>query len=164
MKKILLLLVSMAVTQFVFSNEPVYPNYLVIEDIALLESEFVKKMDSEVLINDIESKFISLFDKVTQVNAQYSKENGYYYLVFGVKSNLSKIELLRIEEEDIINNEYSYINFEKIKNKSTVEFCGYNNFPVSNPCHLPFCSRLIKNGTCLNIRCGVWDGIQCQVY
>jgi len=155
----IILMITFGITDF--ANNPKYPVNLSENYVKLFEIEFIKEMNSKSLILDLEEKFISLFDKVIKVNAQYSNENGHYYLVFGQKDGVDKIELLKINEEDIVNKIYSYINFTKIKNLDEAKFCstGLKNPNNSNVCVGSNCKLNTTN--CFGIFCGVWNGKEC---
>ncbi len=157
--KMLILAILIAATNG-FSNNPVYPDYVPESYVLKLEAEFVKKMDNQNLINHIEKNFVALFDNVNAIHTQYSDEFGFYYLVFGVKSNISKIELLKIEEEDYLNETYTYIDFSKINVNSSTVYCGINYLPPIDPCAYTIC-RQITTTQCLVMSCGIWNGEEC---
>jgi len=158
MKTKMLILALTTTVLFAYSNKPVYPDYVPEFAIEKLEAEFVKKMTNTHLTNHIAENFISLFDNVSAIHAQYSDDDGYYYLVFGEKENSSKIELLKIEKEDYLNETYTYIDFSNISDKRQVQYCLRGS---DNPLTCPTPCNLYTNG-CLGTICGVWDGIQCQ--
>jgi hypothetical protein len=57
----------------------------------MFKSDYLKTINSNDLNMQLEQNFLPLFDKVTSVDAQFSQERGYYYIVFGVKNNVKKI-------------------------------------------------------------------------
>lgn len=139
-----------------------YPDYLDNEYVELLKKEFVKEMNSVELKIDLKEKFISLFDDIKKVHAQYSENNGFYYIVFGNFNGKEKIELIKINEIDIINSTYTYINFEDNIDYKNLEYCvsGDGNFfppgcPTPNECVDSF------TGFCRTIICGIWNGKTC---
>lgn len=162
MKTKLLILALTATVMFGFSNKPVYPDYVPEKTIQKFENEFLKKMTNINLINHIAENFISLFDNVNTIHAQYSEENGYYYLVFGEKENTSKIELLQIEKEDYLNERYTYIDFSNIKNNGSEGYC-YKGIGSSFPPGCPTAEQCVNSftGFCATIICGVWNGREC---
>lgn len=154
--KMLILALLIAITNG-FSNNPIYPDYIPESYVLKFEKEFIETMENQNLIDHIEKNFVTLFDNVTAINAQFSDEIGFYYLVFGEKSNISKIELLIIEEKDYLNEAYTYIDFSNIENLNTIEYCKKGS---TNPLTCPVACDYYTDG-CLGAVCGVWNGSQC---
>lgn len=146
---------------FSFVNKEKYPDSLKKEYVEIFKAEFVKEMNSESLMIDIENKFDTLFDKVNSVDAQFNSEQGYYYLIIGKKDNKEKIEMLKINKSDFENNSYTYIDFTNIESNSSVEYCrSGNGFPFP-----PVCQGgcLPRDNNCLGIICGIRSGNRCLI-
>lgn len=164
MKTYVLIILVLTFSLTGFANNPKYPENIDKEYVEMFESEFLEEMKSSELILDIEHKFVSLFDNVDKINAQYSVENGYYYLVFGIQDGQEKIELLKIYEEDMIKSTYTYIDFDGINDLDSVEYCytgtsprNGKNCPSSSDCINEFRSST----PCAVMICGVWNGFFC---
>jgi hypothetical protein len=164
MKAYVLIILVLTFSLTGFANNPKYPENLNKEYVDMFESEFLMEMKSTNLIIDIERKFVSLFDEVSQVNAQYSETNGHYYLVFGQQNGEEKIELLKIDRKDMINSTYTYIDFDGISNLDSVEYC-YTGTSPNNGKNCPSSSECINefrsSTPCAVMICGVWNGFFC---
>ncbi|MBX2829456.1 MAG: hypothetical protein KTR22_14925 [Flavobacteriaceae bacterium] len=166
MKKLLFsfALVAISLTIFSFSSlktDEKYPDDVPSEYIEAFKSDFIKTIHSEALKVTLESNFCSLFDKVYAVDAQMNPEAGFYYLVFGEKNGVNKIELLKTSQSDIDNEAYTYIDFTNIEVNATTEYCragnGYPFPPVCQGGCLP------RDNNCLGILCGIRVGNQCII-
>jgi hypothetical protein len=80
-----------------FSTIDKYPDYVSEDSVTMYKSEYLKTINNHDLNMQLEQNFLPLFDKVTSVDAQFSQEIGYYYIVFGEKNNAKTIQLLKIE-------------------------------------------------------------------
>lgn len=156
MKKVILLIV-LVVGLFALKpevEETIYPENLSRDFIHYLHKEFVKEMNNETLNEDIQSKFWNLFDKVSDVNAHYSQVNGFYYVVFGSLDGVDKIEMLKIEESDMQNEIYSYIDFSNYTVTSETVYCkAVNGFPP--PVCQGGCKKYTDASTCLGLVCSL---------
>ncbi|ELR72844.1 hypothetical protein C900_00805 [Fulvivirga imtechensis AK7] len=154
--KNLILLTVVAFTAFSFvltERASKYPEGLSEEVTAFLDKEFIRTTENSDLRADIQTKFFNLFDEVDAVNVQYSERNGYYYLVMGTLKGVQKIELLKVEEEDVEKEIYSYIDFSHINVSASTTYCRKGN---GNP--LPVCPTTCDDypvGSCIGIICGV---------
>ncbi|MAT89994.1 MAG: hypothetical protein CMC35_04820 [Flavobacteriaceae bacterium] len=161
MKKLILipsiLFISLIAIAFTTDNDTVYPEFIS-EDFAMtLDSEYIKTMENPTLEQTIENNFIALFDDITRVNAQYSKSNGYYYLVIGTKNNVETLQLLKVNKDDIDKSTYTYINFSNIDVDEDTEYCTSGS---TNPFTCPVACDYYPSG-CIGQICGVWTGLQC---
>ena len=126
MKKVALILcvaVIAVISLYSFTAIDKYPDDISEDRISMFESHYVKTVENDELNNQLERNFLPLFDKVSSVDAQYSEETGYYYVVFGTKDNQKKIELLIIEKVDFDNETYTYFDFEGFEVTESTEYC-----------------------------------------
>lgn len=154
-----LMLLTLSIYSFTTSDNETYPEDLPAEYVEVLKKDFIKTTVSESLRVTIETNFVSLFDKVTRIDAQYSDKSGHYYMVLGSKDGQEKFEILTVGESDIANETYSYIDFTKFDAMS-VTYCtsGPNSSPFPFVCTGPCQFRTV---TCLGAICGVYIGGQC---
>jgi hypothetical protein len=131
-----------------FSTIDKYPDNVPEENVTMYKSEYLKTINSHDLNMQLEQNFLPLFDKVTSVDAQFSQEIGYYYIVFGVKNNTKKIELLKIEKVDVENETYTYFDFEGFTVTENTVYC-WRGFFLCLPCQLQ------SEAACIII-CGPW--------
>ncbi|MEM9391229.1 MAG: hypothetical protein AAGA02_12190 [Bacteroidota bacterium] len=130
-----------------------YPSSLSKETVEFLKNEYYLSIVSNSLFKDLENKFKYFFDEVSSVNANYSSISGYYYVVFGEKDGIEKIELLKVEESDVINKTYTYIDFSNITVSEQTVWCkSANGFPPGCP---PECIAYTNQFACIGIMCGV---------
>ncbi|GAB5398960.1 MAG: hypothetical protein Aureis2KO_05450 [Aureisphaera sp.] len=143
----------LTVYSFTNSSKDMYPEDLASEYVEVLKRDFVKTMDNESLYATLEANFITLFDAIDQVDAQFSESYGYYYTVIGKKDGKEKVEILKIDESDVINETYSYIDFSNL-DAMTVTYCtsGPDSSPFPFVCLGP-CQ--VRTETCLGAVCGV---------
>jgi hypothetical protein len=106
-----------------FSTIDKYPDYVSEDGVTMFKSHYIKTIDNNELNMQLEQNFLPLFDKVTSVDAQFSPESGYYYVVFGEKNNAKTIQSLKIEKEDVDNETYSYIDFTNIEVNDQTLYC-----------------------------------------
>lgn len=138
---------------FSFSTKSKYPDSLSSEHVEFFESERIKTISDAALNDRLEYLFSPLFDEVSSINAQYSNTSGYYYLVFGSKDGIEKIDILKVEKSDIENGTYSYIDFTGVDPASVVNYCRRGSespfpFVCQGPCQL-------REDNCLGEICGV---------
>lgn len=163
MKKSIYVLALAVMTLFVYSfttsNIETYPENLPLEYVEVLKKDFIKTTSSESLLNSIETNFVSLFDKVTRIDAQHSDKSGFYYMVLGSKEGQEKFEILVVGETDIKNEIYSHIDFTNLDVRNAA-FCssGPDTSPFPFVCLGP-CQY--RTTTCLGAICGVLIGTQC---
>jgi hypothetical protein len=131
-----------------FSTIDKYPDYVSEESVTMYKSEYLKTINSHDLNTQLEQNFLPLFDNVTFVDAQFSQEIGYYYIVFGEKNNAKTIQLLKIEKEDVDNETYTYFDFEGFTVTENTVYC-WRGGPLCLPCQLQCCAAC-------NIICGPW--------
>ena len=143
----------LTVYSFTNSSNDAYPEDLAPEYVEVLKRDFVKTMNNESLHVSLETNFITLFDEINQVDAQYSDKFGYYYTVMGKKDGKEKVEILKINESDVINETYSYIDFSNL-DAMTVTYCtsGPDSSPFPFVCLGP-CQ--VRTNNCLGAICGV---------
>lgn len=164
-KSILFLFVSVfTLTLFGFSKKEFgdkYPKDMPADYVEILKKDFIKTMDSKSLIDKLEKNFHPLFDEINSVDAQLNSDFGYYYIVFGKKDNQDKVEILKINNSDIENNTYTYINFENVHVSAATEYClsGPDSSPFRDVCIGPCAERdncwgsicgILLNGVCVN--------------
>jgi len=125
-----------------FNSNDKYPDSIDEGRVAMFESHFIKTISKNELNRQLERNFLPLFDKVTSVDAQHSDDWGYYYLVFGEKNNIEKIELLKIEKEDVVNETYTYFDFEGFTVTENTLYC-------------------YRGGTCVG--CVIPDSLDCPI-
>lgn len=161
MKKLFLALCLMAFSYIAISFESQkneYPSYLSEELITTFENEYLETIEDSSLNKLLEKNFPPLFDEVKYVHAQRNQNNEFYYIVFAIKNGNETIDLLKINELDVINKTYSYIDFSEINLNDTV-YCRAGNGSTD-----PFvCPEACENYTfvCLGMICGVYEGGQC---
>lgn len=158
MKKVIYVLALAVLTvtaiSFTTSDTEKYPDNLPLEYVEVLKKDFIKTTESQSLFASIETNFISLFDEVTRIDAQYSEKSGYYYMVLGSKDGQVKFEILTVEVSDIENETYTYIDFTNI-DVNTVQYCtsgpDVSPFPFvcTGPCEF-------RTSNCLGAVCGVY--------
>lgn len=151
-KLIILFLLTTVQVGLCNATEPKYPADLPDELISFFDKEFVRTINNNFLNNDIQKKFFDLFDHVMGVNVQFSDVHGYYYLVFGSKDGMNKIELLKVNKEDVLDETYTYIDFSQI-NRNLSGYCKIGNGFPPPVCPLK-CINYEDPGTCLGMICG----------
>ena len=125
MKKASLIIsvIAVLVVAYSFTAIDKFPDNIPEESVTLFNSEYVKTINNDDLNRQLEQNFLPLFDKVTAVDAQYSEANGYYYIVFGEKDSTKKIELVKVNAEDIKNQTYTYFDFSGVTVTEATEYC-----------------------------------------
>jgi len=163
MKKLILVAFAVVIGFLALSFENPkneYPNYLPEELITFFKSEYLTTIENESLNSLLEKNFPSLFDKVALVHAQQNVNGEFYFLVFAEKNNQEIFQLLKINESDIANKTYSYIDFSGINQNSDTVYCKSGNDDATNPIVCPSACEYYTNG-CLGMVCGVYQGGQC---
>lgn len=149
---------SLAVVLFSFSlterYEQKFPKFFPADYVKVLKKDFIKTVKSEKLIANVQTNFQTLFDKVKAIDGHYNADaDYYYYVIFGKKNNLDKMEILKIEKADLDNETYTYIDFTNIDVENTT-YCtsGPDSSPFSFVCTGPCEAR---SEVCLGAVCGV---------
>lgn len=138
-----------------------YPDEISEEVAEILDSEYLTTIENEALKSDLEKKFTFLFDKVYEIRAQHSDANGYYYLLLVDTEGKQKIELLKIEESDYLNETYNYINFSNITVNQNSKTCKIG-FVTTVPGIYPLiCIPYEDTAECLGLLCGVYRNGEC---
>ena len=161
MKKAVLVLCAVAIGFLVLSFEnpkKEYPSHLSDELITFFESEYLTTIENESLNSLLEKNFSPLFDEVDYVHAQKNEEVGYYYIAFAKKDGEQIIKLLKINESDIQNETYSYIDFSNIDVNSQTIYCRQSISTLPNACPLE-CSY--NTNGCRGFECGVYVDGEC---
>lgn len=111
------------------------------------------------LYMDLACKFSAIFNEVENVDLFYSKESGYYYGVTGFKDDNQIIEFLKINHEDVLNESYTYINFNNIsKDFSTIQYCYEPTNPESPNCQPGNgCTYIPYASNCRTVICGIFE-------
>ena len=150
---------AFTVVSFTSFNNEKYPENLPSEYVEVLKGDFIKTMESNSLFTSIETNFVSLFDEVTTIDAQYSNNAGYYYLVVGSKNGQERFEILKTDKADIDNGTYTYIDFSNME-AMPMQFCSsgpaFSPFPFvcTGPCQ-------VRTTSCLGAICGILVNGQC---
>lgn len=153
MKKLVVIIFLITVkVGLCYGTEPKYPLNMSDELINFFDKEFVRTINNNALNDDIQKKFFDLFDHVSGVNVQFSDLNGYYYIVFGSKDGVDKIELLKVNEDDVLNETYTYIDFSNV-DRTSFGYCKIGNGFPPPVCPLE-CIHYTDPGTCLGMICG----------
>ncbi|MEM8506581.1 MAG: hypothetical protein AAF717_02075 [Bacteroidota bacterium] len=165
MKKMMFLLsvVILGLMSFTLleSTKTDYPDEISEEIAEFLDSEYLTTIENEALKSDLEKKFFFLFDKVYEIRAQHSDANGYYYLLLVDTEGKQKIELLKIEESDYLNETYNYINFSNITVNQGSVVCK-EGIVSTKPGICPLlCLPYTDTTECLGISCGVFVNGEC---
>ena len=132
--------------------------------VELFAKDHIKTIVHGPLKTKLEKDFKLLFDEVSSVDAQYSEENGYYYIVFGQKDGVDKIDLLKVHKSDIENKTYTYLNLENVEVTSAVFYCRSGNGHPNPPpgiCTGPCAPNLNR---CLGLICGIYNGFGCDIF
>ncbi len=165
MKKLIFPLVigmfSMALVSFIPTENDRYPSDLPTAYTDFFQKDYIHTVENTDLRTELETNFITLFDQVNRVDAQYNEDfDYYYYLVIGEKEGIAKVELLKIKAEDFQNGTYTYIDFSQFEATEAVEYClegpDSSTFPFVciGPC-------LPRDNNCLGLICGVRFGEFC---
>ncbi|MEM7187091.1 MAG: hypothetical protein AAF466_10570 [Bacteroidota bacterium] len=152
------LLFSVAVVallvSYSFSNVEKFPDNVSAESVTMFEDHYLKTINNEDLNIQLAQNFSNLFDEVTSVDAQFSPSDGYYYIVFAEKDGKKIIDLLKVEEHDVSNETYSYIDFTNIEVNESTQYCTTGGLTCPSGCNYnPFVPCLAK--------CGIWNGFFC---
>ncbi|MBR9855962.1 MAG: hypothetical protein GYB37_15555 [Algicola sp.] len=163
MKKAVLAVCAVAIIFLALSFENPkneYPNYLSDELITFFESEYLTTIENESLNSLLEKNFSPLFDNVDYVHAQESEEFGHYYIIYAKKDGEPIIELLKINESDIQNETYTYIDFSNIDVNNQTTYCrqSFSTYPGTCPAECKY----YLNG-CLGMSCAVYINGQCVI-
>lgn len=162
MKKITLLFACVLISTIFFSfNEfSKLDSFNSSENTEKLNSDLIKTVHNKELNLFLEAHFISLFDKVDELQVVFLPDIGYCYVVYGSKKNIKTINYLKIEEEDVINETYTYIDFSNIEITEDTQYC---HKPRVTPSLCPNTCEYYGSGSenCDLITCGVYNGGQC---
>ncbi|HAS39235.1 MAG TPA: hypothetical protein DCS93_02095 [Microscillaceae bacterium] len=166
MKKIIFSLTLVLCTLAFFSfntTKSIYPSFVSAELAKFFKGDYIKTVKDEALNLHLEKNFLPLFDDVTFLHAQKNAKEGYYYIVFGTKDGKETMALLKASQQDIETNTYSYIDFSKIKVTKSTWYCrsGRLNAPAGI-CEGLTCSPHFDR--CLGLVCGVWNGVDCDIF
>jgi len=142
---------SAVLFSFVANKTNHFPDDLPSAYVEKFSKEYLKTVKSEGLNTQLEKNFGQLFDKVDYLHGQYSKiDETHYYIAFGKKDGVDKIELFKVNEEDIKNETYTYIDFSKSEQVNVRRlYCREGGLCPS------FCDYHVTN--CLGYICGIWD-------
>ena len=158
-----IVLCSVFMFSFINSTKNVFPESVAKEWVKLFEKEHIKTINNEFLITQLEGNFKSLFDDITLVHAQkqIAGSKSYYYIVFGTKNGVEKVDFLKVDKSDVENERYTYLTIPNAKTSAVVQYCrtGLVNPSVPGVCVGTSCGE--RPDGCLGFVCGVWNGSFC---
>lgn len=118
-------------------------------------------IQNQNLFMDLSCKFSILFEEVGSVNVFYSIESGYYFEVKGYKKGITVVQNLKVNPQDVVNESYSYINFEDLNiDYENEEYCYEPIFPPGSLCEPNLgCTYIPYDPGCLVFICGIKTSI-----
>lgn len=159
----LVLLIAMAFGILSLPVQATHPSEYSAELVSKIQQDYLYTVQNDDLTQHLESNFTELFDEVKVVTAHFDAANEvYYYTVAGEKDGTATIERLKVYENDIQNETYTYLNFENIRShfgEAAVRYCVtldvFPNAPSYCPsgCNLPV--------VCPGMVCGVYENGNC---
>lgn len=145
------------------NNTPYYPDSIDTELKAILKKSFVKNIQNPELNEHLTKNLGKFFDEIDQVSAQQDESFGSFYFIMGKKDGAEAYEMLKVNEEDIENNTYSYIDFSKFEIDENTTYCREG---PPNPIHPQVCVGPCAKRTnnCLGLICGIETSLGCAIF